>query len=148
MPAANTSVVRTIFPKQIEFADITWDKDFGGPVSIDIEVGANAVMDATGEDQTFSFLGFSNFVNSFVLRLHDTRIYETLQIGMNGAMFVNYSIPATSTPTQDAADVSYEVGYAYITSFHISQSFGSVGEVVINGVCQPPEYSVPGPVPA
>ncbi len=135
------SVLRTIHPEKVVFGSVTWDKDSGGPVSIDQEITATPVLDSTGDAQTFQFLGFYNFVNNITLRLHDVSIYNDLQIGQHGLMTAYMSIPATSTPTQNGTEVAYPLGEAFITNFHINQVFGSVSEVVVNLIAQPPQYS-------
>ncbi len=137
------SVLRTIFPKSVALGATTWDKTSGGPVSIDVEVTATPVMDATGDDETFSFLGFYNFINNVTVRMHDVGIYNSLQIGMNGELIVIFSIPNTASPTQVPDQVTLDLGVGYITNYHMSQSFGSVSELVINFVCRPTTFSVP-----
>lgn len=131
------SVIRTIHPKQLTFGSNTWTKDQGGTVMIDIAVDATPVMDETGEDQTFSFLGFYHYTNSVTVRLHDVNVFHDVAIGDKGNVEAVLSIPDNSSPIQGAAEAVLNMGMGYCLNTRITQGFGNVAEQTINLICQP-----------
>ena len=158
-----TSVIRTLHPASLALTGGTFqtmlanapvanrlstgillDKEFGGPKNFEPEEDGDLVIDATGEDLTFTFVAFPQKRNHMTVRFVDASAKQFFFLGANGDLMANFTLPAGESPTQgDDTVLTIDFGYAFVvpTVRGPGQMFGQVGEYLVTFLLQPSAYN-------
>lgn len=141
---------RTIFPTQVVFTTqattFTWDKESGGPIRVELGIGATPIMDATGGDLSFSFLAFYNFINSVTIYFHDNNIESQIWIGQKGTLDITFETPDVSNATGALQTVTYSAGTAFIMAHEPAQVYGQVQNIAVHWMCQVADEDIGVPI--
>ena len=162
-----TSVIRTLHPASLQLVGGTFatmagcapplnqvtaggksgfflDKNFGGPKNFEPEEDGDLVIDATGEDLTFTFVAFPQKRNHMTVRFVDASAKQFFFLGANGDLTATFTLPAGESPTQGTDTIlAIDFGYAFVvpTVRGPGQMFGQVGEYLVTFLLQPSAYN-------
>jgi|GEM_PF-4299574 hypothetical protein len=159
-----TSVIRTLHPSSLALTGGTFEEmyleapeanrigttgfylnnDFGGPKNFEPEEDGDLVVDATGDDLTFTFVAFPQKRNHFTIRFVDASAKQFFFLGANGDLMANFTLPDGESPTQGDSDtLTIDFGYAFVvpTVRGPGQMYGQVGEYLVTFLLQPSEYN-------
>lgn len=155
-----TSVIRTLHPASLSCIGGTFESmylnapalnrigstgfllnnEFGGPKNFEPEEDGDLVVDATGEDLTFTFVAFPQKRNHLTVRFVDASAKQFFFLGANGDVQATFTLPAGESPTQGTATtLTIDFGYAFVvpTVRGPGQMFGQVGEYLVTFLLQP-----------